>query len=137
MGLGGAVRAASLSLFVLACVLGTAEGSYRFGTLSWRAVKDAPTPNTVEFELVTGWRRDFSWVYVRQAPHPLGMARALTDKPIVGDVLRVTGLYDQTGFADLDGSRALSGGTSQIMFHTGIQIISSFLVYSAHLKHAL
>jgi hypothetical protein len=122
MCVSGVLRTASLALFLLACFLHTAEGSYRFGTLSWRAVKDSPTPNTVEFELVTGWRRDFQWVYVKQADHPLGGVRSLTDKPIVGDVLRVTGLYDQSGFTDLDGSRAVQGGTSQIMFHTGKHI---------------
>mmetsp|Transcript_26208 Transcript_26208/g.64711 ORF Transcript_26208/g.64711 Transcript_26208/m.64711 type:complete len:915 (-) Transcript_26208:860-3604(-) len=118
MRAGRGVRLGLLALAVLLSVLGAAEGSYRFGTLSWRAVKDADATNTVEFELVTGWRRDFQWVYVRQVD---GGTRTLEDTPIVGDVLRVTGLFDQNGFADQQGTgtQAIDGGTSEIMFHAG------------------
>lgn len=101
-------------LIVALYSISSADASYRFGTLSWRAVKDKA--NTVEFELTTAWRRDFQWVYVKQVN---AGARTLTDRPIVGDVLRVTGLYDKGGFSDQDGSQAIVGGKSEIMFYPG------------------
>jgi len=73
-------------------------------------------PNTVDFELTTAWRRSFQWVYVKQVN---ASTRTLTESPIVGDVLRVTGLYDSNGFADLTGTQAIQGGTSEIMFYPG------------------
>jgi len=73
-------------------------------------------PNTVDFELTTAWRRTFQWVYVKQVN---ASTRTLTEPPIVGDVLRVTGLYDKNGFSDLTGTQAIQGGTSEIMFYPG------------------
>jgi len=101
-------------LLVALCSIASVEGSYRFGTLTWRAVPDKA--NTVEFELTTAWRRNFQWVYVKQMN---AGARTLTDAPIVGDVLRVTGLYDKSGFSDQDGTQAIVGGKSEIMFYPG------------------
>ena len=119
---GGAAARAWL-LFVVACVmLAPAEGSYRFGTLNWKLVTEAGVaPNTVDFELVTAWRRSFSWVYVSQRcicdPKDCesSTCRSLDDHPIVGDVLRVTGL----SFADASGEQAVDAGKSEILFHTG------------------
>jgi len=116
----GATAARAWLLAAVACaVLAPAEGSYRFGTLNWKLVTEpGVAANTVDFELVTAWRRDFSWVYVSQR-EPAGCAappcRTLDDKPIVGDKLRVTGL----SFADETGAQALTAGTSEILFHTG------------------
>jgi hypothetical protein len=112
-----AAGARALLVAAVACaLLAPAHGSYRFGTLNWKVAKDAAHPNTVEFELVTAWRRDFHWVYVSQQPAPPGHpARTLEDPPIVGDKLRVTGL----SFADDSGAQAVDAGTSEILFHTG------------------
>jgi len=115
---GWASPARSLLAVALSCaLLVPAQGSYRFGTLNWKAVKDpAVPPNTVDFELVTAWRRDFNWVYVAQHPAPQGaQPRTLEDRPIVGDKLRVTGL----SFADDTGMQSVEAGTSEILFHTG------------------
>jgi hypothetical protein len=103
-----------LALGLLLAALCSVEGSYRFGSVSWKLVKDA-APNTVDFELVTGWRRDFKWVYVHQHQPENGPTRTLDSHPIVGDVLRVTGLT----FADETGMQAATEGTSEIMFETG------------------
>ena len=60
----GATAARAWLLAAVACaVLAPAEGSYRFGTLNWKLVTEpGVAANTVDFELVTAWRRDFSWV---------------------------------------------------------------------------
>jgi hypothetical protein len=123
---GVSVRSALLA--VLACgMMVPVQGAYRFGTLSWRQVKDPGVPPyTVDFELVTAWKRDFNWVYVSQADPceasqgspcsaQSGCAcRTLDSKPIVGDKLRITGL----SFADDTGMQAVEKGTSEILFHT-------------------
>jgi len=111
--MGGGARFLALLALLLA-LAGPAEGSYRFGTLAWRAVMGRP--NTVDFELTTAWRRSFQWVYVRQVN---ASTRTLSAAPIVGDVLRVTGLYDKNGFGDQTGTQAIQGGTSEIMFFPG------------------
>ena len=112
-----AAAARTLLAAAVACaLLAPAEGAYRFGTLNWKVVKGAAKPNTVEFELVTAWRRDFHWVYVSQQPSAPGqLPRSLESAPIVGDKLRVTGL----SFADETGAQAVGAGTSEILFHTG------------------
>jgi len=104
-------------LVALACaLLVPVQGSYRFGTLNWKVVHDAGVPaNTVDFELVTAWRRDFNWVYVSQHQASGAVTRTLESRPIVGDKLRVTGL----SFADETGMQAVGAGTSEILFHTG------------------
>jgi len=89
-------------------------GSYRYGTLSWKHV-EAERPNTVEFELITAWTRSFKWVYVRQVDSPDGSVRTLDSPPIVGDVLRVTGLT----FADETGTKSTEMGSSSIVVKTG------------------
>jgi hypothetical protein len=114
--IGVSVRATFLAVLALA-VLAPVQGGYRFGTLNWKLVKEpGVAANTVDFELVTAWRRDFNWVYVSQQDPPPGQpARTLEDRPIVGDKLRVTGL----SFADDTGLQAVEAGTSEILFYTG------------------
>ena len=69
-------------------------------------------PNTVDFQLVTGWRYNFNWVYVS-----LVNGRSVNDanlSPLIGDVVRVTGLT----FADASG-QSTQAGTSEINFQAG------------------
>jgi len=109
------MRAASVLYFVLwFAALEAVAGSYRYGTLSWKHV-EAERPNTVEFELITAWTRSFKWVYVKQVDSPDGSARTLDSPPIVGDVLRVTGLT----FADETGTKSTEMGSSSIVVKTG------------------
>ena len=84
-------------------------GSYRFGSLSWRSVNETGVaPNTVDFELVTAWGRNFQWVFVSKSNNPRS-----DDYPVVGDKVRLTGVYF--------GSNSNTGsGTSQILFYTGL-----------------
>jgi hypothetical protein len=93
--------------------LASCQSAYRYGTLSWQKVMDpAVPPNTVDFELVTGWRYNFNWVYVS-----LVNGRSVTDsnlRPMIGDVVRITGLT----FADSTGQSTLAG-TSEINFQSG------------------
>mmetsp|Transcript_70221 Transcript_70221/g.146342 ORF Transcript_70221/g.146342 Transcript_70221/m.146342 type:complete len:903 (-) Transcript_70221:2273-4981(-) len=103
-----------LSFALWFAIFEAVNGSYRYGTLSWKHVVDT-SPNTVEFELITAWKRDFKWVYVRQARNTDGSARALDDPPIVGDILRVTGLT----FADETGMKSTNPGSSAIVVKTG------------------
>ena len=99
------------------------QSSYRYGTLSWKRVTDpAFPPNTVDFELVTGWRYNFNWVYVS-----LVNGRSVTDlnlSPMIGDIVRITGLT----FADATG-QSTQAGTSAINFLSGVIEISSCKCY--------
>ena len=96
----------------MACVI-DCQSAYRYGTLSWMEVMDpSAPPNTVDFELVTGWRYNFNWVYVS-----LVGGRSVTDSnlsPMIGDVVRITGLT----FADANG-QSTQAGTSDISFQSG------------------
>jgi hypothetical protein len=89
------------------------QSAYRYGTLSWTKVTDSSfPPNTVDFELVTGWRYNFNWVYVS-----LVNGRTVSDaalRPMIGDVVRITGLT----FADATG-QSTQAGTSEIVFQSG------------------
>ena len=115
MARGGGPAFWALIVVIGCALLVPAESSYRFGTLSWKLVKEPGVPEyTVDFELTTAWRRDFHWVYVQQRKIE-GQTRNLESAPIVGDKLRVTGL----SFADSTGQQAVAEGTSEILFHTG------------------
>jgi len=70
-------------------LLALAQASqFRFGTMSWRNLGD----NSAEFTLVTAWRRSFDWPV--HEDRPFGGADG---KPVVGDVIRLTGLDTNTG----------------------------------------
>jgi hypothetical protein len=110
-------------LLLFAMLVGTVQcqSAYRYGSLSWTKVTDPSLPpNTVDFELVTGWRYNFNWVYVT-----LVNGRTVTDtalRPLIGDVVRITGLT----FADASG-QSTQAGTSEIVFQSG-EITTRFVL---------
>mmetsp|Transcript_3094 Transcript_3094/g.8740 ORF Transcript_3094/g.8740 Transcript_3094/m.8740 type:complete len:123 (-) Transcript_3094:2181-2549(-) len=111
----------AVSLLLICSSVVSCQSAYRYGTLSWMKVTDSGVPaNTVDFELVTGWRYNFNWVYVS-----LVNGRTVSDqnlKPMIGDVVRVTGLT----FVDSTGQSA-QAGTSEIVFNAGPDFVSWFI----------
>jgi len=98
----------TLSLVLCLSLIDLCVGSYRFGSLSWRLVNETGVaPNTVDFELVTAWKRSFQWVFVSKSPNPRS-----DEYPVVGDKIRLTGVY-------FGSSSNTGSGTSQILFYTG------------------